>query len=154
MVYGAIAIDLLVVFFLLNRHTRVFAYLVVLVFHFMNARLFNIGIFPWTMIAITTVFFNPDWPRRLYHNLRNGDPYTLLSFIGGFIFGFLIGGFLPTDFSLVRAMIGALGVAIAAIHLDEPFRNRNDKFAQGKKVASQSRSTDDSTSTERPLIII
>ena len=138
MTYGAIGIDLIVVFLLINRHTRVFAYLVVLVFHFMNARLFNIGIFPWTMIAITTVFFNPDWPRRLYHNLRNGDPFTLVTFIGGLIFGFIVGGFLPTDFSLMRAMIGAMGVAIAAIHLDEPFRNRIEKFVQDNTVASQS----------------
>ncbi len=151
MVYGAIAIDLLVVFFLLNRHTRVFAYLVALAFHFMNARLFNIGIFPWTMIAITTVFFNPDWPHRLYHNLRKGDPFTLITFIGGFIFGFIIGGFLPTDFSLMRAMIGALGVAIAAIHLDEPFRNSNDKFTREKREASQSQITDAGISVKRPL---
>lgn len=31
----------------------------------MNALLFQIGIFPWFMIAATTIFFEPDWPRRL-----------------------------------------------------------------------------------------
>jgi vitamin K-dependent gamma-carboxylase len=34
------------------------------VFHFTNAQLFRIGIFPWMMIAATTLFFAPDWPRR------------------------------------------------------------------------------------------
>jgi hypothetical protein len=28
-------------------------------------RLFAIGVFPWVMIAATTIFFAPDWPRRL-----------------------------------------------------------------------------------------
>ena len=29
----------------------------------MTWRLFPIGVFPWVMIAVSTVFFAPDWPR-------------------------------------------------------------------------------------------
>jgi hypothetical protein len=32
-------------------------------FHLMNARLFEIGIFPWFMLLATIIFFPPDWPR-------------------------------------------------------------------------------------------
>jgi hypothetical protein len=34
-------------------------------FHLTNAVVFKIGIFPWFMIAATTIYFAPDWPRRL-----------------------------------------------------------------------------------------
>jgi len=34
-------------------------------FHGLNALLFHIGVFPWLMMAATTIFFAPDWPRRL-----------------------------------------------------------------------------------------
>ena len=35
------------------------------VFHVLTWRLFAIGVFPWVMIAATTIFFAPDWPRRV-----------------------------------------------------------------------------------------
>lgn len=63
--YGGLLLDLFVVPFLLWRRTRPFAFGAAVIFHLMNARLFSIGIFPWFMIAATTIFFPPDWPRRL-----------------------------------------------------------------------------------------
>jgi hypothetical protein len=39
-------------------------------FHLMNKYIFNIGIFPWLMIASTSLFFEPYWPRRFIHNLK------------------------------------------------------------------------------------
>lgn len=62
--YGGLAFDLLVVPLLLWRPTRTLAFIVAVVFHLLNVLLFDIGIFPWLMIAMTTVFFEPDWPRR------------------------------------------------------------------------------------------
>jgi len=59
---GAI-FDLSVAFLLVARRTRPFAYVAVVVFHVMTARLFQIGMFPWVMIALTLVFFEPSWPR-------------------------------------------------------------------------------------------
>ena len=70
MTYGALLLDLTVVWFLLNRRTRPAAFVVATCFHLMNAWLFGLFIFPWLMIAATTIFFAPDWPQRLaYHPL-------------------------------------------------------------------------------------
>jgi hypothetical protein len=57
--------DLSVPFALSRRRTRPYAYLAVVGFHLLTARLFNIGIFPYLMMAGSTLFFAPDWPRRL-----------------------------------------------------------------------------------------
>jgi vitamin K-dependent gamma-carboxylase len=45
--------------------TRLAVFLIYCVFHVSNAILFNIGIFPWITIAVTLIFFEPDWPQRL-----------------------------------------------------------------------------------------
>jgi vitamin K-dependent gamma-carboxylase len=63
--YGGLFFDILVVPGLLWRRTRPYAFCVAVAFHVINSQLFSIGIFPWMMIAATTVFFDPDWPRRL-----------------------------------------------------------------------------------------
>ena len=62
--YGGLLLDLLIVPFLFWRRTRPYAFVAGLVFHATNALLFRIGIFPWMMMAATTIFFAPDWPRR------------------------------------------------------------------------------------------
>lgn len=59
------AFDLSVAWLLCMRRTRLFAYALVVTFHVMTARLFQIGMFPWVMIALTLVFFDPSWPRRV-----------------------------------------------------------------------------------------
>ena len=68
--YGGLLFDLLFVPFVLWRRTRPFALLVALLFHLMNSRLFNIGIFPWFMIAVNLLFLNPSWPRFIVHRRR------------------------------------------------------------------------------------
>jgi hypothetical protein len=63
--------DLLVVPALCSRRTRPFAWAAVVVFHVVTWRLFpTIGVFPWLMIAVSTAFFAPDWPRRLTARTR------------------------------------------------------------------------------------
>jgi hypothetical protein len=57
--------DCLVVPLLLWRRTRAAAWVVLVAFHLCTWTLFPIGVFPWLMIAAATVFFEPDWPRRL-----------------------------------------------------------------------------------------
>ena len=61
--YGGLLLDLLVVPLLLWRRTRPFAFAAAVLFHLLNAALFQIGVFPWFMIAATALFFSPDWPR-------------------------------------------------------------------------------------------
>jgi len=68
--YGGLLLDLFVVPFLLWRKTRIPAFIAATAFHLMNSQIFTIGIFPWLMIAITTIFFEPDWPRRLLRHIR------------------------------------------------------------------------------------
>jgi vitamin K-dependent gamma-carboxylase len=57
--------DLTIVVWLSWRRSRPLAYAAVVVFHVVTSMLFDIGLFPPLMIIATTVFFAPDWPRRL-----------------------------------------------------------------------------------------
>lgn len=126
MTYGSLLLDLLAVFFLSYRRTRVFWYIGLLTFHLMNSRLFGIGIFPWLMIPATVVFFEPDWPRRIWRDFQGGTSARIPRLIFGAALGFLFGALLPGYFSVVQALVGAFGVAVAAYHLDEPFQ-RSDR---------------------------
>lgn len=74
---GAI-FDCSIVFFLLNAKTRKAAYAALVVFHVATWLLFNIGMFPWIMIVVTTIFFEPDWPRRLLRGLGKASPSTVI----------------------------------------------------------------------------
>lgn len=65
LVWGGLLFDLLIVPLLLWRPTRLPAFLLAVGFHVSNALMFPIGIFPWLMIAVTTIFFEPDWPRKV-----------------------------------------------------------------------------------------
>lgn len=63
--WGGIFLDLMIVPLLLYRRTRPFAFMAGLAFHLTNSVLFTIHIFPWFMIIASTIFFEPDWPRRI-----------------------------------------------------------------------------------------
>lgn len=64
--YGGLFYDLLVVPLLLWRRTRTITFVITCGFHLSNSVTFDIAIFPWLMIAASTVFFAPDWPRRIH----------------------------------------------------------------------------------------
>jgi len=72
--WGGFLLDLLVVPGLLWRRTRAVAFVLALGFHLANSVLFRIGIFPWMAIAATTLFLEPDWPRRAWRWARAGEP--------------------------------------------------------------------------------
>jgi hypothetical protein len=57
--------DLSIVFLLIYRKTRLYAYFFVLVFHLITWLLFPIGVFPWVMILSTLVFFSADFHQNL-----------------------------------------------------------------------------------------
>ncbi len=63
--WGGILFDFLIVPALLWRPTRALAVGASVAFHLTNATLFDIGVFPWMMVGATTLFFEPDWPRRV-----------------------------------------------------------------------------------------
>jgi hypothetical protein len=62
--------DSLIVWFLLWRRTRAWAYLAVIGFHLMTGILFQIGMFPYVMMALTWVFFSPSFHERVMAGLR------------------------------------------------------------------------------------
>jgi vitamin K-dependent gamma-carboxylase len=63
--WGTVALHVLGAPLLLWKRTRLAIFLVYCGFHISNSILFNIGIFPWITIAVTLIFFEPDWPQRL-----------------------------------------------------------------------------------------
>jgi hypothetical protein len=66
-VYGGLMFDLLIVPALLWRKTRPLAFLAALVFHLINAALFDISVFPWMMALLTALFFPAGLFQRLLH---------------------------------------------------------------------------------------
>ncbi len=72
--WGAIALHLLGAPLLLFRRTRFWVFLAYCGFHLLNSLFWSIGIFPWFTIAATLLFFEPEWPRRLWRRLRGQAP--------------------------------------------------------------------------------
>ncbi|RPD41166.1 HTTM domain-containing protein [Chitinophaga barathri] len=72
--FGAVY-DLFIVFFLLNKRTRPYAYAVVLVFHIATAIFFpGIGMFPYVMMTASLLFFSADFHERLLGYLPGYSP--------------------------------------------------------------------------------
>ncbi len=63
--WGGAAYDLLIPFLLLNKRTRSFAFVMVVIFHVLTRVLFPIGMFPYIMIVSALIFFEP----RVHHKL-------------------------------------------------------------------------------------
>nr|WP_299204652.1 HTTM domain-containing protein [uncultured Brumimicrobium sp.] len=68
--------DLFIVFFLLNKRTRPFAYLAVIFFHVVTWLLFPIGVFPWVMIFSTTLFFSVKFHQTMLNGLKKVFRWT------------------------------------------------------------------------------
>ncbi|MEM6396874.1 MAG: HTTM domain-containing protein [Bacteroidota bacterium] len=62
MSWGGFLLDLLAPFMLLGRRSRWWILGFIFFFHIMNHFIFNIGIFPYLSLVITSLFFDPDWP--------------------------------------------------------------------------------------------
>jgi hypothetical protein len=72
MSWGGFLFDTTIVVWLSWARTRLWAYLVLIVFHGLTGYLFNIGMFPLIMTSSALIFFSPSWPRRLFARL--GEP--------------------------------------------------------------------------------
>ena len=82
MSWGGLIYDATIVLFLLYP-VRKLAYVAVLGFHLMTFLLFDIGMFPLIMIVLTTIFFEPNYPRRFlkpWQRSVNSDPVAELRF--------------------------------------------------------------------------
>ena len=106
--YAAMVFDVLVLFLLLNRRTRPYAFLGAIVFHLMNDTLFRIGVFPWLAISATTIFFDPDWPKQVWADLTARSARGM-AFVAGASAGLMIGALFPSSFVLVKMLV--MGVA-------------------------------------------
>jgi vitamin K-dependent gamma-carboxylase len=86
--WGGLIFDLSIVPFLLMKKTRRTAFLCVVLFHILNASLFRIGIFPYLMVALTTVFFSPTWCRLVNAQRLPAGPSRgwLMPFVGVWVF--------------------------------------------------------------------
>ena len=74
--YSGLFLDLLIVPALLFKKTRLYGFVLIVMFHLMNSQLFTIGVFPWFMIAATTLFFEPDWVRNVV-NVISGNSWKI-----------------------------------------------------------------------------
>ena len=71
--WSGLFLDLLLVPALLYRPTRALAFIAAVAFHLSNSVIWHIGVFPWLAIAATLLFFDPDWPRRVFRWPETGD---------------------------------------------------------------------------------
>ncbi|NJB85575.1 hypothetical protein GGR26_001320 [Lewinella marina] len=74
MAWGGMLLDLLAPFLLLHRRLRWVALALLLFFHATNHLIFNIGIFPYLSLVLTSLFFAPDWPLRFVQWLGRRIP--------------------------------------------------------------------------------
>ncbi|KAL1424685.1 hypothetical protein MTO96_019833 [Rhipicephalus appendiculatus] len=63
--WGGFLLDLTVGFFMVASAVRPFGVLFCVLFNAMNSRMFAIGMFPYVMIVLTTIFFDYSWPKKL-----------------------------------------------------------------------------------------
>ena len=70
--------DLLIAFILLNKKTRPFGFILVVLFHFMTAILFpSIGMFPYIMITCSIIFFEPETHKKILKKFFSVLKYPL-----------------------------------------------------------------------------
>jgi vitamin K-dependent gamma-carboxylase len=67
--YGVIMLHMIGAPLLLWRRTRLGVFILYIAFHTTNHFSFHIGIFPWLTLFGTLIFFEPDWPRRIWRVL-------------------------------------------------------------------------------------
>ncbi len=74
-IYGGILFDGTVIIFLMIPRTRKAAFIVSLFFHLFNSIVFQIGIFPYLMIASSLFFFPPDSIRKIFLKRKPSKPH-------------------------------------------------------------------------------
>lgn len=75
LVFSGLGLDLMALPLLLMQRTRKYMFSALVAFHLLNALfLVDVGVFPWFMLLVTTIFFAPDWPDGLKNAQRKGKP--------------------------------------------------------------------------------
>lgn len=65
MSWGGALLDLSIVFLMLGKRTRKWGFIFAVLFHLSNHLIFNIGIFPYLSIILTSLYFGASWPGRM-----------------------------------------------------------------------------------------
>lgn len=63
--YGGVLFDLLIVPMMIWKPTRLIGLACSIVFHMSNVLMFGLATFPWFSLLLTTMFFDPSWPRKI-----------------------------------------------------------------------------------------
>lgn len=111
---ASIVFDLTIVGFLLWRRSRPLAFLYLVVFHLLNARLFSIGVFPWTMILVSTIFLPPNWPRAVMSSLRDPTDRRRLPTVWAAVIGAAVGAWFFPTVVLTHVVVSGFGFGLAA----------------------------------------
>ena len=77
--WAGAAFDLVAPFALFSDRVRPYFYPILVTFHVLTWVLFPIGVFPWVMIACTTVFFTDSWHEALWAKLQKWLPQSKLT---------------------------------------------------------------------------
>ncbi len=109
---GGLLFDLMVVPLLLWRRTRVLGLVMMMSFHVINMRLFKIGIFPFLMILATLVFLPPDWPRKVWADVKARTKGVYGALVAGAVVGVLIGIIHPSQPNPMNPVILGVGMAV------------------------------------------
>ena len=75
--------DLFIVFLLLYKRTRIFAFFLVVVFHILTRILFPIGVFPYIMIVSTLIFFDAHLHKKSIEIVARLFKISILLFENG-----------------------------------------------------------------------
>lgn len=105
MSWASILFELTIACFLLWRRTRVWAYALVVGFHLLTFVLFPIGMFPWIMMVVTTLFFAPNWPRRWRPRGWPRGPRTRTASLGPLTLQRKLGLLIGTAYFVVQAVV-------------------------------------------------
>ena len=70
MSWSGMIYDLSIPFLLLYKKTRIFAFILVIIFHLFTAVLFPIGMFPYIMIVASLIFFDSKFHNKIIHLIK------------------------------------------------------------------------------------
>jgi len=124
MSYAGILHDLFIIPLILFKRTRVIAFILCCSFHLTNVGVFQIGIFPWLSIALTALFFEPDFPRKLV--AFSGSKVAIVARWATKYQDYLEKIGVSLDHTLAvknKTLISIFVIAIIVINLTLPFRH-------------------------------
>jgi len=87
--YGGLLFDLLIVPLMIWKPTRTIGLAASIFFHVSNIMMFGLATFPWFSLLLTSMFFDPSWPRKIPifrrfmpWNIERAKEYEPNQFIG------------------------------------------------------------------------